>query len=60
MSGAIGLGIYFLRKACRYLDEFLIASENLFLDTEKDVIFSEELQPVALYLNSVRDNLKNS
>ena len=58
--GALGLGIYFLRRACRYLDEFLIASESLFLDTEKDFIFSKELQPVALYLNSVRDNLKNS
>lgn len=60
MGGALGLGIYFLRRACRYLDEFLIASESLFLDTQKDFIFSKELQPVALYLNSVRDNLKNS
>ena len=41
MGGALGLGVYFLRKACRYLDEFLIASETLFLDTEKDFTFSK-------------------
>lgn len=60
IAGALGLGIYFLRKACSYLDEFLTASENLFLGREKESIFSEELEPVAQYLDTVQKTLKES
>ncbi len=60
IAGAIGLGVYFLRRACRYLDEFLAASENLFLGKENESSFSEELEPVAQYLDTVQKTLKES
>lgn len=59
-GGALAMGIVFLRRACRYLDEFLAASEQLLYGGEREIIFSEELEPMALYLDTVREKIRES
>ena len=59
-GGALGLGCYYLKKSCGYLDELVTASENLFLGKEQDPPLSEELRPMEVYLDSVRMQIQNS
>lgn len=59
-GGALGLGCYYIKKACVYLDELVTASENLFLGREQDAPLSEELKPIEVYLDSVRLQIQNS
>ena len=59
-GGALGLGCYYIKKACAYLDELVTASENLFLGREQDAPLSEELKPIEVYLDSVRLQIQNS
>ena len=59
-GGALGLGCYYIKKACTYLDELVTASENLFLGREQDAPLSEELKPIEVYLDSVRLQIQNS
>lgn len=59
-GGALGMGAFFLRRACRYLDEFLSASESLISGAEREIVFSAELEPMALYLDTVRDKIRES
>lgn len=56
----MGLGCYYIKKACAYLDELVTASENLFLGREQDAPLSEELKPIEVYLDSVRLQIQNS
>ncbi len=59
-GGALGLGCYYIKKACAYLDELVTASENLFLGREQETPLSDELRPMEVYLDSVRLQIQNS
>ncbi len=59
-GGALGLGCYYIKKACAYLDELVTASRNLFLGREQDAPLCEELKSIEVYLDSVRLQIQNS
>lgn len=59
-AGAIVLGCWQLCRASRYLEEILLASEQLFLGKTQDQKLSPELQSVQMYLDSVRLQIDSS
>lgn len=59
-GGALVVGCRQLSRAEGYLEEMLLASEQLFQGKEQDRKLSSELQPVQVYLDSIRLQIENS
>lgn len=59
-GGALGFGCRYLCRASRYLEEILSAAELLFLGEKQEKKLSPELEPMQVYLDSIRLQIDGS